>query len=147
MNTSYIFDRLLELKDKFKRFFVQRKKLQSLKNFSEATDFEHKPYLKLIDKCMQDGFLGEKEDDFLGYLLDRYEINFLDWAHRTKWLKGEMKRIAARSPKKQESKPEIRMAEQLFLFDIDAVRSSTPHVPTELLGRSGFKQNSIRRSM
>lgn len=140
MITSYIFDKVQDLKDKFKRFFVQRKKLQSLKNFSEATDFEHKPYLKLIDKCMQDGFLGEKEDDFLGYLLDRYEINFLDWSHKTKWLKGEMKRLSS-SKAKRAPAPEAALPKQLFLFDIDAVRNQTPHVPTELLSRPGFKQN------
>lgn len=145
MDTSYIFDRLHELKDKFKRFFTQRKKLQSLKNFSEATDFEHKPYLKLIDKCMQDGFLGQKEDDFLGYLLDRYEINFLDWSHKTRWLKGEIRRLSLRKPKKEAPAPEARRPEQMFLFDIDAVKNNRVHIPTEILVQKGmpFRRRSL----
>ena len=132
MITSYIFDKVDELKNKFKTFFTQKKKLTSLKNYSEATDFEHKEYLVLIDRCMKDGFLGEKEDEFLGYLLERYEIDFLAWSHKTKWLKGEIRRLANRkSPLQRAPK---HSDQQLFLFDMDKIRqSNSSNLPTHLL--------------
>lgn len=91
----YLFDKLSELKEKFKSFFVSKKKLKALENYAEVAPFQHRSYIGLIKKCMNDGFLGEKETDFLSYMIDKCEINFLDWAHKTKWLKKEMRRVAA----------------------------------------------------
>ena len=79
--------------------------------------------------------------------LDKYEISFFDWSHKTKWLKGEMKRISSRSPKtKHAPQPEVKRPEQLMLFDWEAPRKTrTPHIPNELLVQAGFKPH--RRAM
>ena len=42
-------------------------------------------------KCLQSGFLEEKESEFLDHMLNKYQINFLDWEQKTKWVKGQIK--------------------------------------------------------
>ena len=90
-----VFDMIEALKSKFKRFFYHKKKLMALENYAGVGTFKHKDYLILIKKCMADGFLGEHEASFLTYMVDKYfpDSNFLDWTHRTKWLKGEISRL------------------------------------------------------
>ena len=110
MLSDTLFDKIGELKEKFKCLFVHKTKLKALENYSSAVAFPHKDYLVLIKRCMGNGFLGDKEAEFLSYILERYEINFLDWSHKTKWLKGEISRIKEEDQKKQ-------IEEQLNLFD------------------------------
>jgi len=90
-----LFDKIGVLKEKFKDFFTHKKKFQALENYSTAVPFQHKDYLFLIKKCMADGFLGEKEAEFLCYMIEKYQVNFLDWSHKTKWLKGEIERLSS----------------------------------------------------
>lgn len=138
MSTLYLFDKVFELKEKFKKFFTHKKKMQALDNYSSVVPFQHKDYLLLIKKCMNDGFLGEKEADFLTYMLEKYEVNFLDWSHKTRWLKGEMARLAA---KYQEPQPV-----QTFMFDFDKLQQPmSAHVPFELLAQQQ-KQKMARRA-
>lgn len=132
-----LFDKVLELKDRFKSFFSHKKKLQALENYSNCAPFQHKDYLTLIKRCMADGFLGEKEADFLCYMLEKYELNFLDWSHRTKWLKSEMQKLASHY---QKDKPE-----QMTMLDCPEVRSSVnPYVPFEILAKHHKQQQSRR---
>ncbi len=134
MSVAYLFEKVGELKEKFKSFFTQKKKLKALENYSEVAHFPHKGYLPLIKKCMNDGFLGDTEANFLGHLLDKYEINFLDWSHKTKWLKGEMNRIRKQNPEKAE--------EQLTLFNFEKVREESRFkVPFEVVAQ---KQKQYR---
>lgn len=91
-----LFDKPEEFKEKLNRFTVHKKKLYALNNYSEVVPFQHKHYLLLIKKCMDDGFLQEKEAEFLCYMVEKYKIDFLDWSHRTPWLKNEMLRLAAK---------------------------------------------------
>src|SRR5215467_7948809 len=79
MPMATLFQTIADFTEQFKRFFQQRKKVAALQNLSEVSEFEHKHYLSLIKACMQDGFLGEKEADFLDHMLTTYEINYLDW--------------------------------------------------------------------
>jgi hypothetical protein len=121
MKKEYFFEKITDLKTRFKSFFQHRKKIAALENFTENASFPHRNYLTLIKGCMTDGFLEDKEADFLDHMLNKYELNYLDWAHRTKWLKGQ---IAAR----QTFKP---LATQVF-FDFDK-KQSPVNVPIELL--------------
>lgn len=50
---------------------------------------------------MSNGFLGDQEADFLNHMVDKYfvQYNFLDWTHKTQWLKAEMTRLNKESVK------------------------------------------------
>jgi hypothetical protein len=116
-----LFNKISDLKDKFYKFVGHTKKVRALENLSSVSHFNHKGYLALIKNCMNDGFLGEKESEFLGYMVSKYfsDKNFLDWSHKTPWLKEEMKKLT----KKQEN----NTATALNLFDEDK-RFSLPSV-------------------
>jgi hypothetical protein len=132
-----LFDRVSDLKEKFKKFFTHKKKIKALENYSECVPFEHKDYLTLIKRCMNDGFLGEKESDFLTYMLEKYEINFLDWFHRTKWLKSEMQRLQGFYKKETPY--------QLNMFDMGPLKnSSMANVPFEVLAEQHRKTMAMR---
>lgn len=123
MRKELLFNKLSDLKEKFKSFFQHRKKVAALENFSVDSSFQHKNYLPLVKACMNEGFLGETESGFLDYMLNRYEINYLDWAHKTKWLKRQM------HEKAMKAMPPIQA--QVF-FDFDKKRTPV-HIPVELL--------------
>jgi hypothetical protein len=125
-----LFNKLSELKEGFKRLFVSRKKIKALENYSHAVPFRHKDFLSLIKHCMQNGFLGDKEVEFLDYMVEQYEINFLDWCQRTKWVKAETGRIAK----------EMRKQKQYPLVDTAKYDGKLPlEVPIELIAHSQDK--------
>lgn len=129
MAAGSILEKVDMLKQKFKHFFTHKKKLRALENYSEVAEFHHKDYLPLIQKCMEDGFLGQAEGDFLGHLIDRYQLDFLTWAHRTKWVKEEMSRILTANQKKNDI--------QLTMFNFEQMRKeSIKKVPVNLLPKS-----------
>lgn len=118
MQTQYLFDKVSDLKDKLKNLFTHKKKLKALDNYSEVVPFQHKDYLKLIKKCMADGFLADEEIAFLNYMIKKYEVNYLEWSHKTKWLKQEMNRLANKYDKP-------RPVQGTF-FDLDKVNIPMP---------------------
>jgi len=127
---KYIFDRVTELKDKFKLFFTHKAKIKALDHYSQLGDFEHKDYLSLLKKCMNFGFLGDKESDFLGHLIDKYfqDKNYIDWTIKTRWLHKEMSRLS-----KEKIKP--KFVPEQFYFDFAKPRSQQFDIPVELLGQ------------
>lgn len=130
-----LFDKITVLKEKFKDFFTHKKKFQALENYSSAVPFEHKDYLLLIKRCMADGFLGEKEADFLCYMLDKYQVNHLDWSHKTKWLKGEIERLSCHYKPK----------EVMPAFDFSMLSPKMDSkIPFELLAQHQKQQQSRR---
>lgn len=129
----YLFDKVSEFTQKFKKSWCDRKKSQALDNYSSIAPFHHKGYLNLIKTCMNEGFLGDKESDFLDYMLDRYNVNFLDWSHRTRWLKKEMAQMASQQPR-------LPKSEQAF-FDWDRQPTVSPvKIPVDLIARQAFTQ-------
>lgn len=84
------------VQNKFRTFLMQRKQLKALRHYSQVSRFGHGGYLQLIQKCMDDSFLEEKEADFLCHLVDKYRLNVLDWSVRTPWLKTQMRSMAAK---------------------------------------------------
>lgn len=102
MKNNNIFEEVSKLKENLTDCFQHKKQIRALENFSVAAEFKHLNYLPLIKKCIQAGFLDKEEKMFLSHLLKKYEINYLDWSHRTKWLKKEME---ARSSQNTKSKP------------------------------------------
>lgn len=115
-----LFDNAEALKIKFHDWFQHRKKLYALDNYSLVEKFEHKNYLELIRECLDMGFLGDKESEFLGYMLDRYELQYLDWCQRTKWLDRKLQVAVEKREKAQKVE-----TQQFDLF--------RDHAPTKLL--------------
>lgn len=133
MTKSYLFDKVSELKARFSSFFQHRKKIKALENYSEVGYFQHRNYLTLIKHCMNESFLEEQESLFLDHMLTKYELNYLDWAHRTKWLKGQMAEVYART----------RRDDPQMYIDFNKT-ASTPHIPFELMVE---KANQHRRAV
>jgi hypothetical protein len=98
-----IFERIADLKVKFRDFFQQRKQMTALQNHSmvkKFTDSEQEVF-GVIKYCMKGSFLEDEDAEWITKKLDRMQINYLDWAHKTKWLKQT---IQSEQPKKA---PEI----------------------------------------
>jgi ATP-dependent Clp protease ATP-binding subunit ClpA len=134
-----LFERIVEFKNKLSGFLSHKKKLKALQNYSQVVHFVHDDYLTLIDRCMSDGFLGDKESDFLDYMLDRYEVNFLDWHHKTKWIKSEMKRLTRENFQQRE---EPFQEKQLTFFDW---KPAAFNVPTHIIAQAQKSQTVSRR--
>lgn len=99
MENDNLFEKISELQSRFADFFQHRKKVKSLENYSFSASFVHKNYLFLVKNCLNDGFLDEIESKFLDHMLKKYELNYLDWSHKTKWLKSQM-RLCGRSERR-----------------------------------------------
>ena len=123
------FEKIGELKNKFFGLFQQHKKLKALENYSEGEGgFHHRNYLTLVKKCMNDGFLGDQEANFLDYMLSKYEVNYLDWHHRTRWVKSLIA-----------SKKSARPKEQQQLFGFYRPNQIPVNIPTHILPKNGYK--------
>lgn len=120
------------LKNKLKRFWVHKKKLRALENFCFLGMFRHHKYLELVRGCMEEGFLQEKEEEFLDYMLTKYELNYLDWAHRTRWLNKEMVRVS--------KEREIKKIQQLQL----QLPKMTYDVPVHLLNNKNLQSRMYK---
>jgi hypothetical protein len=124
----------------FNEFQKSKKKIKALENFSLTGLFQHKPYLILIKKCMLCCVVGKKEEEFLDYMLGKYNINFLDWSYRTRWVKKQIE--------SKKNKVASKRQEQLFLplFDHSKITTTTTtnKVPPYLLNT--LMRSSFRRS-
>lgn len=100
--TTQIIDSIKNISTKFAHHNVCRKKISALENLSCVRELENMPFFTLIKKCASHSFLDEKEADFLDHMIDKHFLNthFLDWSHKTPWLKREMKKIIKCSKKK-----------------------------------------------
>lgn len=116
-------EKLNFLKNKFTGFFVNKKKLSALENYSSVAPFRYQKSLYLIKDAMEEGFLNEKGASFMNSMLDEYEISFLDWAHKTRWLKKKMKSMVSSKPKPID--PQI-------YFDFEK-KLLSPSVPVSLI--------------
>ena len=134
MSSDTLFDKLTDLKGKFTGFWQHRKKVKALENYSSVAKFEHKPYLELVKKCMKDGFLDKIEADFLDHVLQKYGANYLDWSHRTNWLKDKMESL------KKESMPIKRALAIQEVFEFTN-RNSHINIPSEILPTSSVRQS------
>jgi hypothetical protein len=122
MTAAYLFEKATELKDKFKSLFQHKKKIAALENYSMAASFTHRNQLVLIKNCVNDGFLDEEETRFLEYMLKKYELNYLDWSHKTKWLKNQIRNMAGRKP-----------TENQFFFNWNKQPKQAVEIPLELV--------------
>lgn len=127
MEETYIFEKVEFLKSKFRNLLKHSKQVKSLENYSAVAEtFKHKDYLTLIKTCMGCSFLDEKDSEYLDHLVDKYRINFLDWAHKTPWLKKEMAMMALNKAKVEPL--------QLNIFTYKERETTTINVPVEVLG-------------
>ncbi len=128
MITDNLFNQVAELTEKFKHFLRHNKKLKALENFSQVIPFYHKDYLLLIKRCLKTGFLDEQEAVFLNHMVDKYfvQYHFLDWTHRTPWLKQEMRQLQAEKIRKRPL--------QLDLLSLK--KPNVPALPVALIDKS-----------
>lgn len=110
-------DKLDQAKIKFKQLVLIKKKLRALQNFASCSNFEHQDFLLLVEKALAHPNAGDAEFEFLDNLLQRYNVDYLSWSHRTQCLKKEMVRIRRQRCKQP--------ATQQYLFDMNAVVSSS----------------------
>ena len=89
-----IFKKMFYLKDKVRNADVNDKKIKALANYSQAAQFDHNDFLLLIKKCVGIGFLNHEEGQFLTYMLNKYELNFLEWCYKNKWLRRQIYNLA-----------------------------------------------------
>lgn len=128
--TLDIFNDAKDLQNKFEEFNLHHKQMRSLENYSAALPLKEKCYLVLIKRCMADGFLDEEAATFLNYMIRKHFSgrNFLNWAHRTPWLKAQMKALEAHYTPQQ--------IQQMDMFQAPKERSLfVPSVPVELLAQ------------
>lgn len=116
----------LSIADRYKGFRIQRKKHKALTNYSSCAPFGYADYLKILGKILKDSLPTGEEMAFLDYLLTKAGIVYLDWAHKTRWLKKEMSRVRR--------KHNITVSKQLGLFvDYDKKAKVSTAMPTHLL--------------
>jgi hypothetical protein len=124
-----IFENIEFLKEKFSSLFQMQKKVKALERYSDVGDFYHRDYLGLIKNCMETDFLGDEENRFLDHMLKKYEINYLDWCHKTRWLKNEMQRVSKeRKSKNIEKAMHAIKPIQTDLFDF-SIRKDNFKIP------------------
>ena len=111
-------DKFDDVKIKLKQLVVIKKKLKALQNYACCGTFEHQDFLLLIEKCLSHPRAGEVECQFLDQLLERYNIDYLSWSHRTQALKKEMVQVR----KERIKTPPIV---QEYLFDMNSVTASS----------------------
>lgn len=133
MENENLFEKIAELKERFGHFFQHRKKISALENYSSVVKFHHKNYLALIKACMNEGFLGEEESMFLEYILKRYEMNYLDWMHRTKWVRDRM----------GIKKPKPKVVPEQMLIDFEKAHKSVAF-PVALIAKQNSPQIAAR---
>ncbi len=112
MNVSKYFDNIHEFKNKLTHVTQQLKKLKALRNYSEASPLKHFRYVELLQHCVENNFLTSTEENFLEYMIQKYEIDYLDWAHKTPWLKRQIQNL------KQAQQAQAIVIEQPSLFDL-----------------------------
>ena len=125
-----LFEAIGILKQKFMSLFQQEKKVKAIETFTEGAPFPHRNYLNLIKECLNDGFLEDKEAGFLDHMLTKYEINYLDWSHRTKWIKQQIASRKAERPKQIQA---------TFAFE---ARPPQVAIPTHLIAKPQASQRA-----
>ena len=126
MEKENLFEKATLLKERFTTLFQQKKKVKALENYSEAEPVVYREELKLIKLCMTNRFLSRKGAEFLEELLDEHQLSYLEWAHRTKWLKAQ---IAGKRSK--------RAALQQTFFDFE---TKTLNMPINLINPAKASQ-------
>lgn len=124
MTQSSVFEKLSEFREKFAGLLQCRKKSKSLDNYSEVAfmDEEDLLFLNSIKRALKRGFLKQYQIDFLNGALEEYQLNYLFWSHKTKWLKSEMREMAKNSRKQHNQ----------MIFNYDKEREM-PDIPLEAL--------------
>jgi hypothetical protein len=124
-----------EFKKRFNVFVQHKKKIKALENLDSTGNFHKQTELHLLKKCLQKGFLSEKAEAFLEELLDECQINYLEWFHKTKWLKSEMERLS-------NQKSDLHKDQMLFDFDKEQEIPSQ-NVPLNLLKNKKSAFNNL----
>lgn len=107
-------------------YFQNTKKVKALKNLETCVNFatRHKSSLKCIKSFLRFGYLETEDETYLTYLLDRYEIDYLDWSYRSPWTKEQI-----RQRQKMKS---VKAPVQLQLIDFNK-KAEIPLMPIALI--------------
>lgn len=138
MASQSLFDQISEMRVKFQGLYGHQKKLRALQNRCDVVPFQHNGYLILIKNLLRDGFLDHETARFLDHMVSKYfeSEDYLNWAHKTRWLKGRMEDL-----RKQQEKPRLV---QTDMFEMAKKRFSTPNIPVEILSKT---QAPMRRAV
>ena len=109
-------ENFVEYQKQFKRFFQHRKKIRALENFSATlpVKFQHKKMLAFAKEALNEGFLCESGHMFLEDVLKEFQLHYLTWARRTKWVKDKMGIKTSRR-----AKPQPRPVIEQMLIDFE----------------------------
>lgn len=144
MKKSYIHMQANEFKEKYSNYFQHKKKVRALENLNSVQEFEvkHSFSLTTIKSFLNDGFLEQEEEKFLDWLLSKYEIDYLEWAYRTKWLKDQMQRISRKNSKQKEAQKQKEPVKQLYMDfgKVEKIKDPSYNIPLNLLHKqkNGF---------
>lgn len=101
-NTAFL-DNIPELKNKFDKLHVHKKKIKAIEIYTDVQPInqQDKDYFEILKRCVKRGFPTEMHEQLIKFLLDEYHVNFLEWSHRTKWLKQKMNKMREENRKPQ----------------------------------------------
>jgi hypothetical protein len=125
MEKITIFDKVSLFKEKIFSFFQHRRKVTALENYSSCAPFQHRSHLSLLKKCLAQAFLDKEEATFLDHMLLKYQVNYLDWGFKTRWLRNEM------SQRRQIAQERVRVPQ--FSFNFEKAATTPVQVPVEIL--------------
>lgn len=136
-----------KLKEKFLEDLQDKKKIQALLHLSQARNYRQQNLVKLVAQDYKTGFLEPQEQVFLDYVLEKHQIDYLNWCHKTRGTKREMaemkakfeKKLVKRQAKKQIATPVQSKIVQLPLFP-DLEKKNFPEIPAVAIKRSVFRK-------
>ena len=84
--------------EKNERHAQNWKKIQALVNFSKTIDdFEEWEALEFIIRYFQKGYLDDHQENFLDYVILKYNVDYDKWCYKTYWVKRKIKETAKAS--------------------------------------------------
>lgn len=115
-----------EIKEKFSKFYQHRKQINALQNYNlvKSMSRQENKLFRCVKECIQIGFLDGADESYLSHLLEKMEINYLDWSHKTKWVKSQIS-------KKSEKIHKVIPVQTYF----DFAREPTVQIPLSIVAK------------
>jgi len=141
MTTKLLLDKASQIRKKFKEFLFHRKQVQALENYACVAPFRFKYKLELLKTCIEEGFLDDKEAEFLEHMIKKSEISVHDWSYKTKWLRTEMRRRSFN----QEMRTDPKEPRQYIMFPQAEEKQDKFNFPFNFLKAYGKRSATQRR--
>lgn len=129
---------LQEFSNKNYQHEINRKKLSALINFSESLDsFKDWQALEFITNWLEQEFLDSEGERFLDHLLQKYGVNYLDWATKSYWVKNQIRYL-------KKSQKAFASNRKIFQLDMFAKEKDPPFNEEEKVSQEFHMKNGIR---